>query len=133
MTNLDIILGFRPRFLHFDLEDYAATYRVLPSDPSNEYYTLVQCCDSTPCTINGLPLRLVFSGKTSSGGSSKLALPVAQISRDKGSCLKRSITCKQIPISPGGILFSLSTPSLLLKMFKSRYSSKSWTGCQELW
>jgi hypothetical protein len=65
MTNLDIILGFRPRFLHFDLEDYATTYRVLPSDPSNEYYTLVQCCDSTPCTINGLPLRLVFSGKTS--------------------------------------------------------------------
>lgn len=62
--NFDIILGFRPRFLHFDLEDYATSYTVSPG-PNIEYYTLVQCCDSTPCTINNLPLRLVFTGKMS--------------------------------------------------------------------
>lgn len=64
MLNLDVLLGFRPRFLNYSEEEFTASYNIVPN-PSYEYYTLVQCCDSTPCKINNLPLRLVFTGKTS--------------------------------------------------------------------
>lgn len=66
---LDLLNGFRPRFLFFDLEDYASTFYTIndgasANDPS-EYYQLVQCCDDKPCLMDGKPVRFKFTGKMS--------------------------------------------------------------------
>ena len=64
--DIDLYLGHRSRFLYFDLEDFTSySFSSQPASDKNEYYYLVQCCDNLPCTRNGKPLRLVFSGATS--------------------------------------------------------------------
>jgi|688.fasta_scaffold528901_2 hypothetical protein len=63
---LDILTGFQPRFLYFDLEDYAGTYYTFSDDAAyndnNEYYQLVQCCNDEPCNIGGQPTIFSFNG-----------------------------------------------------------------------
>lgn len=66
---LDLLTGFRPRFLFFDLEDYSGTTYTFGVDTTtnsdnNEYYQLVQCCNDEPCNVGGKPTIFAFDGTT---------------------------------------------------------------------
>lgn len=65
---LDVLTGFQPRFLYFDLEDYAGTYYTFSDNTTendnNEYYQLVECCNNEPCNVGGKPTVFSFNGTT---------------------------------------------------------------------
>lgn len=67
--NLDLLIGLRPRFLYFDLEEYASNV-IIPKSISGigdkvhpeERYQLNCCSTGKALEVNGLPAIFVYKG-----------------------------------------------------------------------